>query len=77
MQKRQLYQNSQRQTGSIMTKDVNSLRQIDNEEILNSEFTFNNNNSADSQVRQTLQNLGKGIAKVFSWASSSMERSQT
>jgi hypothetical protein len=41
--------------------------------MLNSEITINNM-TADSQVRQTLQNLGKGIAKVFSWASSSMER---
>jgi hypothetical protein len=56
-----------------MTKDVSSLRTIDNEEMLNSEITINNM-TADSQVRQTLQNLGKGIAKVFSWASSSMER---
>jgi hypothetical protein len=56
-----------------MTKS--SLRRIDNEEMLNSDITFNNT-TADSQVRQTLQNLGNGIAKVFSWAGSSMEGTQ-
>lgn len=56
-----------------MTKS--SLRRINNEEMLNSDITLNNN-TADSQVRQTLQNLGNGIAKVFSWAGSSMEGTQ-
>jgi len=55
-----------------MTKNVSSLRRINNEEMLNSDITL----TADSPVRQTLQNLGKGIAKVFSWAGSSMERSE-
>jgi hypothetical protein len=73
MQKRQLYQASQTQSGPLMTKS--SLRRIDNEEMLNSDITFNNT-TADSQVRQTLQNLGNGIAKVFSWAGSSMEGTQ-
>ena len=57
-----------------MTNNASSLRRINNEETLNSEITIKNFNE-DSSVRQTLQNLGNGIAKVFSWASSSMERS--
>lgn len=43
--------------------------------MLNSEITLNSL-TAESPVRQTLQNLGNSIAKVFSWAGSSMERSE-
>jgi hypothetical protein len=58
-----------------MTNNVSSLRRINNEEMLNSEITLNSL-TAESPVRQTLQNLGNSIAKVFSWAGSSMERSE-
>jgi len=75
MQKRQLYQTSQKKTGLLMTNNVSSLRRINNEENLNSEITINSL-TGDSPVRQTLKNLGNGIAKVFLWASSSIERSE-
>jgi|LauGreDrversion2_6_1035139.scaffolds.fasta_scaffold415987_1 hypothetical protein len=52
----------------MTNEDANTLRRINYEEKLNSEITLNKITNADSTVRQTLQTLGNGIARVFSWA---------
>jgi hypothetical protein len=49
-------------------EDANTLRRINYEEKLNSDIILNKITNSDSTVRQTLQNLSNGIARVFSWA---------
>ncbi len=58
----------------MTNEDANTLRRINYEEKLNSEITLNKITNSDSTVRQTLQNLGNGIARVFSWATKPQAR---
>ena len=57
----------------MTNEDANTLRRINNEDNLNSEITLNKI-TADSTVRQTLQSLGNGLARVFSWAMKPQEQ---
>jgi hypothetical protein len=56
MQKRQLYQTSQKTTRSLVTNDDTTNTPL--------------NTYADSQIRQNPLNLGRAIQNVSSWASS-------